>query len=126
MTLWEHLAQSPVLHVQSQQLKRSSFSCFRAVLLKCFSFEDTSRSFCEVDIKAETIAKAETGWSVPVSTNQMGKVAGIYTSPLHSSTDNYSFALQLCILSFHIIGSKPASKFFSVVRGKNIINVRLK
>lgn len=75
-----------------------------------------SRGFGEVDIKAETIAKAETGWSVPLSTNQMGKVVGIYISPLHSSIDNYSFALQLCVLSFNIIGSKPESKFLSVVR----------
>lgn len=63
-----------------------------------------SKGFREVVIKAETVAKAETGWSVLVSTNQVGKVVGIYTSPLHSSTDNYSFVLQLCVLSFHIIG----------------------
>lgn len=87
-----------------------------SILFNCFSFEDMSRGFGEVDIKAETIAKAETGWSVPLSTNQMGKVVGIYISPLHSSIDNYSFALQLCVLSFNIIGSKPESKFLSVVR----------
>lgn len=76
----------------------------------------------EADTKTETTAKAGTGWSVPLSTNQMGKVDGIYTSPLHSNIGNYSFASQLCVPSFHIIGPKPASKFFIFVKE----NVRLK
>ena len=74
MILWKPLSQSPILY--TQQFSRPFFHWLRVVSVPfaCFSFEVMTNGFCEVDSKAETVAKAETGWSlfkVSVSTKLM-------------------------------------------------------
>lgn len=130
MMLLEHLAQSPVLHVQSQQLNRSSFSCFRAVLLNCFSFEDMSRGFCEADISWNN--KLKQSWNNTKGWNWMVCLSfhrsdGKDCWNLHITAALITILLHSSSVFCHFTSLVPNQQVnFSVLWGKNHYKCEIK